>query len=145
MPSSIKVFFGLCIALVGVWGIQQYALFDSFPNEGYSLADRMKAMRLELALTMVESGVVVSLGWMAAFRRTNWARWALVGVLLAGEFVPMAGYAARGALIGYLDHAFVRFGANPVWYAALALKVAIIVLVLRANVEPWFKPTNTVA
>lgn len=145
MPSSIKVFFGLCVALAAVWGLQQYLLFDAFPNEGYSLAERMRAMRLQLAWAMVESAVVLSLAWMAAFKRLNWARWSLVGLLIAGEFLPMVGYATRGDLIAYLDHVFLRFAANPIWYVALAIKIGAIVLVLRANVEPWFRPTNTIA
>lgn len=144
MPLSIRVFFALCIALVGVWAADQYLLFDAFPNEGYSLADRMHAMRLRLAWMAAESAVVMSLGWMSAFRRQNWARWTLAGLMIASEFLPMLGYAMKGELVGYLTHNFVHFGASPLWYAALAIKIAAIVLVLQDRVEPWFKPTNRV-
>lgn len=144
MPLSIRVFFALCIALVGVWALHQYLLFDSFPNEGYSLVARMQAMRLQLAWMVAESAVVLSLAWMAAFRRVNWARWALAGLLVAGEFLPMVDHAQRGDLISYLDNVFLRFSANPIYYASLALKIAAIVLVLQARAEPWFKPTNKV-
>jgi hypothetical protein len=144
MPLSIKIFFGLCVALICVWALQQYLLFATFPNEGYSLAERMKAMQMKLVWTVVESAVVLSLAWMAAFRRLNWARWGLVGLLIGAEFLPMLGYAMRGELFAYLTHTFIKFGANSAWYAALALKIAAIVLVLRARVEPWFHPTNIV-
>jgi hypothetical protein len=133
LPLVLKIFFGLCLALTGVWLFRDYQLYTVVP---VPLPEEVKTHFL---ITGLVCALVVSLAWMTAFRRQNWARWTLAGLFAGGRLVPLVLIAARGELLFYVRDMTADPPTNPLWYAVLLFEVAAIVLVLGPWAEAWFK------
>ena len=133
MPLSVKIFFGLCVALAGMWLFKDYMLLAIAP------APLATAVKYHFLLTGMSCAIALSLAWMAAFRRQNWARWTLTGLIVAARLVPLLIEAVAGRLIAYVRDAVAYPPTNPLWYAVLMLEIAAVVLVLSPNAEPWFR------
>jgi hypothetical protein len=133
LPLKIKIVFGLCLVLAGVWLYRDYMLYSVMP---VPMPEQLKGHFL---VTAVVCGLVVSLAWMTAFRRQNWARWALAGLFVGGRMVPLVIAASRGVLLPYLKDMVAELPVNPDWYAVLAAEIAVIVLMLGPWLEDWFK------
>jgi hypothetical protein len=133
LPLKIKIVFGLCLALAGVWIYRDAMLYSVVPSP---MPEQLKSHFL---VTAVVCGLVVSLGWMAAFRRQNWARWALAGLFAGGRMLPLVIAASRGVLMPYLHDMVADPPINPDWYAVLGIEIAVVVLMLGPWAEDWFR------
>jgi hypothetical protein len=100
MPSHLKIFFWLVVAVAAYWVGSMLWVMQFPPAEmTAALAKVPAAMRADVArnaweITLVSTAirvaVFVGLAWFAAFRRRNWARWLLLALFVLSHAVPLA-------------------------------------------------------
>ena len=100
MPSHLRLFFWLIAAVAAYWVVSMVWVMEFPPAELTAALARIpaamraqieqNAWRITLISTAVRVAVFVGLAWFAAFRRQNWARWALVAVFVLSHAVPFA-------------------------------------------------------
>lgn len=149
MPQLVKIFFWTIVALV-VWWIAQTLFKLVFPPPPIAVAlARMSPATREtmrfadivtnLFATLVRSMAYLGLAWLAAFRRRNWARWAIVLLFLAGEAALLTILAMpRGLARGF--GLYLRILSNPVIATSSLLLIAAIVLLFTPPARAWFAP-----
>src|SRR5262249_39724118 len=91
VPSNVRVFFWLTV-LAAAWvcgtntwflifpTAAQTAMLARLPAELHEGTHRAEISRLGIIVT--ESAILLTLAWLAAFRRQNWARWLFVILFL---------------------------------------------------------------
>ena len=144
MPSNLKIFFWL-IAAVAAWWVASMVWVMAFPPAEMTaaLAKIPAAMRAAVArnawqITLVSTAirvlVFVGLAWLAAFRRQNWARWALLVIFILSHAAPFA-IAAR---LGTTAEFFSRYRD---WQGdAIALVIAVaLAFAFTGNAREVFK------
>lgn len=98
MPSHLRIFFWLIVAIAAYW-VASVAWVILFPPPDMVAAlarvpavmrEEIKenAWRITIITTAIRVVVFVGLAWAAAFRRQNWARWALVVIFILSHLAP---------------------------------------------------------
>jgi len=156
MPLVVKAFSALGALLVVIW-IYHYVAFIAFPSEHYisMVAKLPTEIRDETrhydvvtrgVSTLVWSVIVLLFGWLAAFRRRNWARWALLVIFVVAELIP---FVAMGVF--YLDDPDIQritpyslFAweelaayARPGNFVVASIKIVMLFLIYSPKARPW--------
>jgi hypothetical protein len=100
MPSHLKIFFWLVVTVAAWWVGSMLWVMQFPPAEmvaalakippGMRAAVARNAWQITLVSTAIRVVVFVGLAWLAAFRRQNWARWALLVIFILSHAVPFA-------------------------------------------------------
>ena len=155
MPSHIRVFWWLTVAVVTYWvcmsawhqifpAPQQLAGLARLPaqeQEAWRLRDIL-AMSIQ---TLVSCAVTLGLAWLTAFRRLNWARWAFAAVFLIRESLPFSVFffIDRRWLDVYLGMFVREISAHPlnmvISYIPTAVLIVAIGFVFSGNARDWFE------
>jgi hypothetical protein len=139
MPTNIRMFFWLSVAVVAIW-IIRIALFW-IPVAHY--LSGLSGNYIHTALVGTALGAVpliiatLLLDWLVAYRHHNWARWAFVGLFLLRESVLFAN-AKRHALMGFNEYLRLHLTTLHQLVVTLPLLAASI-LVFAGNSRGWFK------
>jgi len=159
MPSHVRIFWWLTVAATS-YVVLSYVWYYTFPSAHdlatwAKLPERFRSgvrwANIEFfAVSVVVSGMWLTLAWFAAYRRKNWARWTIAVWFLLGLASPAIIY------IWYIvmdqDHllahyfwqaemkAEVRAWTNPRRYVVPSLKIASLVFIFTGNARDWFKP-----
>jgi hypothetical protein len=162
MPITVKAFSVLCVVLIATW-VYSLAGNIAFPSAHYvsMLAKLPPEMRGEArhfdSMSMGISTVawcvmVLLLGWLAAFRRQNWARWVLLAVFVLAVLVPFVGmgvfnleHSDIARISPYRQFAWHELAsyARPNSVLVLGIKILMLLLVFSPNARPWFIRANT--
>lgn len=100
MPTHLRLFFWLVVAVAAYWVISMLWVMQ-FPPEAMTAAlarlpqavreqVRQDAWWITLTSTVIRVVVFVGLAWLAAFLRQNWARWAILAILVFMHAAPFA-------------------------------------------------------
>jgi len=158
MPNNVKIFFGLCLALVAYW-VYSTISYLAFPSAHYlammaKLPPEFRQMtryvdiRNMTVSTSVWCVIILLIGWLAAFRRQNWARWTLASLFVLALLLPV-GVDAYLAIhydtpIGTVVQNYVHYNwSRPTEYLVLAIEAAIIVFAFTGNARSWFRKKAT--
>ncbi|HUO03374.1 MAG TPA: hypothetical protein VMU31_11380 [Rhizomicrobium sp.] len=100
MPSHLRIFFWLIAAIAAYWVVSVAWVMMFPPAEMVAALARVSAAlreqirenawRITIVSTAIRVVVFVGLAWLAAFRRQNWARWALLAVFVLSNAAPYA-------------------------------------------------------
>ena len=145
MPSHLKIFFWL-IAAIGAYWMISIGWFILFPPAEVTaaLAKLPPAMReaiaqrawtISLVSTAIRAAVFVGLAWLAAFRRHNWARLAVLAIFVLMQAVPLILAARHGAAGQFVHAQYLNFQADLVF----ALFVIAILFSFTGNARGAFK------
>lgn len=152
MPIGVRIFFWLCVALIA-WWLFVALRFLAFPSEEYlAMIARIRAVtgfdaRREDMIavggkTLIWSSLVLVLAWLAAYRRINWARWAVALVFAYGYVMSFAVAIYFGTLSRYLHDYFHAHWSTPESYVVFAIQAAAIVCVFLPEARGWFKTAD---
>ena len=149
MPSHVRIFFGLAVAVVAYWllsetlfwvriGLPTYLMgATSDPAIGAIMARNVQNVFL---ITLPYCAVTLGLAWAAAFRRQHWARVAFVAFAVLWE--------AAGAIEGGRSYALTYWLqarlANPIRLVPVLLMLAAAVFVFTGNARGWFAPSGMI-
>jgi hypothetical protein len=130
MPSNVAWFERLIYLDLGISIL--LTILD-FSNYGEQQADEMRiGYVITLPLIVLATLLLV---WMVAHRRMSWARWALLGLVLASDLAALYDWLAaeveRDALVVSL--------LNLVTYA---LEISAFYLIFTGNARDWFSATS---
>jgi hypothetical protein len=165
MPSNVKIFWWLSVAVVAYWAVMTawHAMFPS-AHELAVLAKmpaelRDKVRRTDTSIPILTtafwSAVTLGLAWLAAFRRQNWARWAYAFAFVVREFllpwivvayvylVQSTGAHYWGALWEDAWNSTFSLSSDPRHYIVPALTIAAIAAVFMGNAKDWFRAPRT--
>ncbi len=164
MPSNVKVFWWLSVAVVAYWTVMTawHAVFPS-AHELATLAKlpvelreetRRADIRFPAIATSFWVAVTLGLAWLAAFRRRNWARWAyalaflirafLLDYIVAAYLYLVPGYGYRHAFLEQAWNSTVSTWSDPRSYLTPALTVVAIAAAFTGNAKAWFTARETV-
>jgi hypothetical protein len=158
MPSNVKLFWWLSVAIVACWIFWVVWLF-AFPPHFASLAhlppEIQNRIREQVLRTGVEAGILstllwggLSLGfsWLAAFRRENWARWAFLAVFIIRESIPLAISVAYYHNLDFFMRSLSHENWTDPWgYAVLILTIAAIGFAFSGSSRRWFNASAATA
>ncbi len=157
MPLNVKIFLWLTLAIVFYWIATNAWFWLHLPTTYPAAVEKMiaKSPRLREILngetrtqgyvysgaTLVWSIVYLSLAWMAAFHRLNWARWTYVIAFVVRESIPLiAALFSKPDMREYLFHSFLHDGwTNPRHYIDPAFFIVAIIFVFTGNSRAWFR------
>ena len=113
MPSHLKIFFWLVVSVAAWWVGSMLWVMEFPPAEmTAALAKIPVAMRAAVArnawqITLVSTAirvvVFVGLAWLAAFRRQNWARWAVLVIFILSHAAPFVIALRLGTVAEFLS------------------------------------------
>lgn len=148
MPSRVRMFWWVCILLVIYWAFETIWLV-TFPAHHYlaalsklpiqfQSATRSRDIAIDVVITSFWSAIVISLAAIAAFRRSNMSRLAIVFVFLGYEMIPLI-------IPGAHDQFDAHFGGSieklkelrP--YVSLLLELIAVTCAYSGNARAWFK------
>jgi hypothetical protein len=157
MPLNVKIFLWLTLALVFYW-VAANAWFWLHPASTYPAAvekfvahsPRLREAMNKVArssgyiytgTTLVWAIIFLSLAWMAAFYRLNWARWTYAFVVLFRESLPLiVALFLAPAVRGYFFYSFWHDGwTNPWHYVDPIVFIVAIVFVFTGESRNWFR------
>jgi len=144
MPSHVKFFFGIVIVFVfyrilsTVWGLFSFASLMS--HSGRPIGNGIIFIRI--VATTFECVIYLTLAWLAAFHRKDWARWVFAAIVIGAPifllwpFLYLSGDFRQQALRAYFTSL-----TSPRSLAAELLEIAAIIFVFTGNARAWFKPS----
>jgi hypothetical protein len=155
MPSHVRIFWWLSVAIVTYW-IFSTAWHLLFPTARYLtvLAKLPAELREEARRADIWNGVVltsfwsiVTLGsaWLAAFRHLNWARWTFAIAFLIRQLIPFAIFAAYHQLNNYIAELSRENWTDPLIYTVLILEIIAISCVFSKSARAWFTSPTVIA
>lgn len=162
MPLNVKIFLWLTLAIVFYWFALNAWFWLHLPTTYPPAVEKMLARSPDVrkvldgatrsqgfvwtGATLIWSIVVLSLAWMAAFYRMNWARWTYAVVFVFRQSLPLIVALFSGpAMRGYLVHAFWHDGwANPRHYIDPIVFIVAIVFVFTGESRNWFRRAEPV-
>lgn len=156
----MRIFFGLSAAIVTYWMATTlwfwiYPPAASLAIEAHVLARIPSSMRaetierfenlqlFEMGVAAAWSAIVLSLAWMTAFHRQNWARWAYAIVFVIREslpYVPLLLYPRLSSIV-FSKYWFAGW-TDPQNYIIPVLFMVAIVFVFSGDANSWFKRTD---
>lgn len=162
MPSHVRIFWWLSVAIVAYW-ILMTAWFLAFPS-AHELtvlakipphfrdiarrADRQYEI-IGIVSTVVWSGLTLGFAWFAALHHANWARWAFVVLFVLREPVP---YLVMFAFYYHTRHLDIfeamlahENWTNPRGYLVPAFTIVAIAFVFSGNARNWFRTPRLAA
>jgi hypothetical protein len=162
MPLNVKIFLWLTLAVVFYW-LATNAWFWLHPPTTYApsvekLIARSPKVRELLdhgrrnqgyvwtGATLVWSVVSLSLAWMVAFHRLNWARWTYAFVFVFRRSIPLiVALFSEPDMCRYLLHSYWNEGwMNPRHYIDPGFFIAAIVFVFTGGSRNWFRRAQPV-
>lgn len=156
MPLNVKIFLWLTIVAICYWA-GTAIWFRLHPSDTVAMAKMLAEMRPDsrqtaieanrisvnfgLGVALVWSTVTLSLAWVAAFYRRNWARWAYAILFLVRESLPFGAALALHRFHIYLAQYLSRGWGEPRAYILPVLFTLAIIFVFTGKANAWFRPT----
>ena len=149
MPSHVRIFWYLSVAIVTYW-VLSTAWFLAFPSAHHlatlaklppELREGTRRIDLQIAIvsTSVWCGATLGFAWLAAFRRQNLARWTFAALFLLRESIPLILAAAYHRLDDYFVQLAHADWTDPRGYITPALSIAAIGFVFSRDARDWFR------
>jgi hypothetical protein len=157
MPLNVKIFLWLTLAVVFYW-VATNAWFwlhlpSTYPTSVEKLLAKSPRLREVMDRSARDSGYVysgatllwsiifLSLAWMAAFYRLNWARWTYALVFVFRESLPLiAALFAEPSVRQHVLHWYWHDGWTNLWrYIDPAVFIVAIVFVFAGDSRKWFR------
>jgi hypothetical protein len=149
MPSNVKVFWWLSVAVVLYWAFST-TWYLAFPTARYLtiLANLPPEFRegarhtdiLNLLLgTLFRCGSTLGLAWLSAFRRQNWARWAFTALFILREsLLFLVSILYYHQLDFFIQEISRENWTDPGGYIDPILTIMAIGFVFSGNARGWF-------
>jgi hypothetical protein len=148
MPSHIRLFFGIVVALVlfwilsSIWGL--VSLASQMAHRGDPIDNT--TIFLRIFATTIQCLIYLIPAWLAAFHRKNWARWAFAVIVFSVPIFYLSPLLYdTGKFHAALVRAYLANLERPRVIAVDALLVAAVVLIFTGNARAWFKPSAMLA
>jgi hypothetical protein len=162
MPLGLKIFLWLTLAIVFYWiALTVWSwlhMSPTYPPAFEKLIAKTpgareslnRAVRIEeyirTGAALVWSVIFLSLAWMAAFYRLNWARWTYASVFVFRQsLLLVAALFSEPEMRGYLFYSFWHDGwTNPWHYIDPVVFIAAIAFVFTGDSRNWFRRAQPV-
>ena len=144
MPSRLKMFFWLIAAIAAYWVIA-VVWFIAFPPQAVTQAlaklpptirttIEYRAWSISFISTAIRAVIFLSLAWLAAFRRKDWARWAVAVLFVLMQVVPLILAVRFGRVGPFVESEYLNWQADAVF----ALFVVAIILSFTGDAREAF-------
>jgi hypothetical protein len=136
MPSHVRTFFWIIVALITYW-IFSAALALAY-HRGRPFNDQVIFIRI--FATAIQCLIYLIPAWLAAFHRQNWARWVFAAIVVVAPILALWPLLyLTGHFRDIVLQAYFTTLTNPKSIAVNALSIAAIVFVFTGNAREWFK------
>jgi len=148
MPSRLKMFFWLIAAIAAYWVIA-VVWFIAFPPQAVTEAlaklpptirttIEYRAWSISFMSTAIRAVIFLSLAWLAAFRRKDWARWAVAVLFVLMQVVPLILAVRFGRVGPFVKSEYLSWQADAVF----ALFAVAIFLSFTGDAREAFASTR---
>jgi hypothetical protein len=159
MPSHVRIFWWLSVAIVAYWilGTAWFLAFPPHPSarilamlakmppdlRNIALRAERQGEIIRIISTVIWSGLTLGFAWFAAHRHANWARLAFLVLFVIRESVPHLAMFVSYYQMHHLDFFWATLArenwTNPRGYLVPALATAAIAFVFSGNARDWFR------
>jgi hypothetical protein len=145
MPSNIRIFFWITVALIAYWILSAGWRLESY--RGHSINNAI--IFVTIGSLTIQCLIYLVPAWLAAFRRQNWARWAFAVVVVTMQilslwqatYLYLHGSTERFRQIGQI--VLRGYLTSPGTITETALLIVATVLVFTGNARDWFRRPRT--
>lgn len=144
MPSHLRIFFWLTLAVAAYWVLSTIWFLEFPPGAVKALLANLppatrrmieqNEWRLELVPIAARAALFGGLAWVAAFKRQNWARLGVLVLFLIMHLVPLAFSVASGRAGAYLRSTYL----DPATDLAMLILAAAIFFSFTGNARAAF-------
>ena len=134
MPRNLRIFFWLIAAVAAYW-VLAVVWFIVFPPPVVTAAlaripaaaratIEYRAWSISFLSTAIRAVIFLSLAWLAAFRRKNWARWGVALLFVLMQVVPLILALRFGRVGPFVESEYLN------WQADLVFAVFVVAIFL---------------